>query len=215
MAQKLHAPIRVNFRARPERWIVQGANYYHWVDPQRGKARAGMMWIPLPGSCGAPFSLDPWQVRDQFLALDLGDRAAVVEFLGVTGEWPTDKRVLKARELQGFQQRMRDRLTDPRAAKFGFSAWSHTPGGVTLDYRKQPPGLSVSIHCQTALEAMSWTVDIDLILRGARFRYCARPDCKKLFELTSRHKRRYCSMYCAHLESVRRGRQATKRRHKR
>ena len=214
VAGQLLVPIRVNFWARPELWIVQGANYYHWVDPRRGKARTRMVWIPLSGSDGGSFSFDPWQLRDRFLALDLGDQAAVVEFLGETGEWPTNNGVLKGREIHRFQQRMRERLADPQAAKLGFRVWSPTPGGVTLDYRKHPAGLSVSIHCQTALEAMSWTVDIDLT-QGARFRYCARSDCKKLFELISRHKRRYCSMYCAHLESVRRGRQPRKRRQKR
>ena len=37
---------------------------------------------------------------------------------------------------------------------------------------------------------------------------CARPDCGKEFPVTSKHKRRYCTQYCGHLESIRRNRKS-------
>jgi hypothetical protein len=54
-------------------------------------------------------------------------------------------------------------------------------------------------------DALCLTVQIDL-LREVEFRKCKRPDCNEIFEVTSRHQRDYHTQYCAHLESVRRGR---------
>ena len=47
------------------------------------------------------------------------------------------------------------------------------------------------------------TIELDH-LRGAKFGVCARHDCPQFFEITSRHKRKYCSSGCAHLVAVRR-----------
>ncbi len=41
------------------------------------------------------------------------------------------------------------------------------------------------------------------LVQGARFRVCARKDCRLPFEITSRHKRRFCTQYCAHITSLR------------
>lgn len=40
---------------------------------------------------------------------------------------------------------------------------------------------------------------------------CERPDCAAIYELTSRHKRKFCSYDCAHLMAVRRSRPQKKR----
>lgn len=53
------------------------------------------------------------------------------------------------------------------------------------------------------------TLQIDH-LRGAKFGVCARPDCPRFFEITSNHKKKYCTMYCGHLESLRRMRKRQK-----
>lgn len=55
-------------------------------------------------------------------------------------------------------------------------------------------------YCRDAIEA---TITMDL-LRKAKIRSCKRSACRKPYEITSRHKRQYCSQYCAHLESMRR-----------
>jgi hypothetical protein len=49
------------------------------------------------------------------------------------------------------------------------------------------------------------------LAQGAKFRTCARKDCRLPFEVTSRHTRRFCTQYCAHITSLRRRR---KERHK-
>lgn len=66
------------------------------------------------------------------------------------------------------------------------------------------------IETNDVISAILATIEIDH-LRGAKFGCCARSDCRMFFEITSRHKRKYCSMYCAHLESVRRMRERRKR----
>jgi hypothetical protein len=62
------------------------------------------------------------------------------------------------------------------------------------------------IETTDALSAILATIEVDH-LRGAKFGACARPDCPRFFEIESKHKRKYCGQYCAHLESVRRTRE--------
>jgi hypothetical protein len=67
------------------------------------------------------------------------------------------------------------------------------------------------IKTYDVLGALLATVYVDH-LRDARFGFCARKDCRKLFERTSKHKRKYCDYDCAHLEAVRRGRLKAKKK---
>ena len=57
--------------------------------------------------------------------------------------------------------------------------------------------------------ALFATVTIDH-LSGTKYQACARPDCGMPFALESKHRRLYCTQYCAHLESVRKSRRAAK-----
>jgi hypothetical protein len=66
------------------------------------------------------------------------------------------------------------------------------------------------IRVRDVLTAILATIHIDH-LRGARFGFCHRHDCRKPFEIISKHKRKYCSQYCAPLSSMRK-RQRRKRR---
>jgi len=58
---------------------------------------------------------------------------------------------------------------------------------------------------RTLIDAVIASIQIDK-LRGAEFRYCARPDCKKPFQIESRHERIYCSTDCAHYMAVKNSR---------
>lgn len=49
------------------------------------------------------------------------------------------------------------------------------------------------------------------LAQGARFRTCARKDCRLSFEVTSRHTRRFCTQYCAHITSLRQRRRAERK----
>lgn len=61
------------------------------------------------------------------------------------------------------------------------------------------------ISAETCSEMLWITITADY-LHGTKFRICARRDCGLPFEIQSKHKRNYCTQYCAHLESVRRNR---------
>jgi hypothetical protein len=52
------------------------------------------------------------------------------------------------------------------------------------------------------------------LAQGAKFRTCARKDCRLPFEVTSRHARRFCTQYCAHITSLRQLRRLNKKRSK-
>lgn len=66
------------------------------------------------------------------------------------------------------------------------------------------------IETTDAVSSILATIELDH-LRGAKFGACARPDCHSFYEVTSRHKRKYCTQYCAHLEAQRRVRKKQKR----
>jgi hypothetical protein len=57
------------------------------------------------------------------------------------------------------------------------------------------------------------TVQFKLV-QGATFRTCARKDCRLPFEVTSRHTRRFCTQYCAHITSLRQRRKLERKSRK-
>lgn len=69
------------------------------------------------------------------------------------------------------------------------------------------------IDVTTAVQLLHASTHIDLI-RGAKFKLCARPDCRAPFPILSGHERKYCEWYCGHIESVRRRREDIKRQQK-
>jgi hypothetical protein len=67
------------------------------------------------------------------------------------------------------------------------------------------PTLFAEIHVCSTLQAILATNYVDS-LSGVNYGLCALPDCNQTFEITSTHKRDYCSQACAHKASVRRRR---------
>ena len=66
------------------------------------------------------------------------------------------------------------------------------------------------IETEDVVSSILATLIIDH-LRGAKVKVCARRDCSNFFEITSRHEKKYCQQYCAHIESQRRTRKKQKR----
>jgi hypothetical protein len=66
----------------------------------------------------------------------------------------------------------------------------------------------ISVH--DVLGALLATVYVDNLF-GARFGICARKICGNLFELKSKHEKKYCCYKCAHAEVVQRGRLKNRR----
>ncbi len=173
--------------------------------------------------------LDAWKVREEFLSLKseadfLGFLNRVGRFsAGVAGSGHWD-----LKDFKGWQQVFREflkcspamwpnYLVKLTAAAPGFNVrLIHMEMGVSLESRLRIrlswQRRSAVIWVTEAVSAILATIHIDH-LRGLRFRFCARRDCRRPFEITSRHRRKYCQQYCAHLESLRRMRNRKRRKH--
>jgi len=77
---------------------------------------------------------------------------------------------------------------------------------LAFDWGKAVPKPTITTVCFWSAVLLSLQIDH---ATGATFRSCARPDCGIPYPLTNRHKRKYCSQYCGHLESLRRQRGTT------
>jgi hypothetical protein len=88
--------------------------------------------------------------------------------------------------LQGFPEQLVIRADEP----------------VKGDKRKK---LCAEVFVNSVLEAILATAYIDE-LRGINYQLCALPDCPKIYEVSSKHERQYCSQACAHKASVRKRR---------
>jgi hypothetical protein len=137
---------------------------------------------------------DAWVMRDEFLRL-LPEADELANFLGRWGQW-NGKELLSVFELQLAHQKFRSSLLevsdappDEYKAVLRLS-WKSTGWSISTD------------QCERAIKT---TIAIDYSNR-AHFQGCARADCGAPFEINSRRKKKYCSWYCGHIESVRRGR---------
>lgn len=79
--------------------------------------------------------------------------------------------------------------------------WEPLP--ITFDWTSRVP--IARIKPFSALKTIVATIQLDR-LRGAQFKFCARNDCRRVFELESHPNRIYCDYECAHLVAVRNSR---------
>jgi hypothetical protein len=167
--------------------------------------------------------LNPWEVRDKFLRLRHDDRDALRTFLWTTGSfcW-LDHRPIAESELWQFQAVIREQLLNPRVSE------NRTRRATELENiihnRIQRHVLNINVGFEdgslvgeaeaiNTFDAILSTIFLDR-LKNLRFKVCQRPDCAAIYELTSRHNRKFCSYDCAHLMTVRRSRTGKKRRYK-
>jgi hypothetical protein len=192
-----------------------------WVEWKKGKPR-------LPGPPRTPRTFDGQTVRESFMAIK-GEEDAL-RFLNECGSFTSladaeSRHGWELRELLACQSLFGQLTTRPP------STWGHyaqtliSPGsylhpGMLNDIQRSASH-TVEFHWKD-LRPVHWhgathlavikttnvvatilaTIEIDH-LRGATFRLCARPDCPRSFEITSKHNRIYCSQECGHLVSVR------------
>jgi len=76
-----------------------------------------------------------------------------------------------------------------------------------IAFARHRSGSSAHVSVNLTFPSVLATVQFKLV-QGAKFRFCARKDCRLPFEITSRHKRRFCTQYCAHITSLRQRRRA-------
>jgi len=140
---------------------------------------------------------DAWQLRDEFLRTTL-DHPGAIALLNNWGPW-TYAGHEELRDLVRLQKSVREALTGS-AAK-----WLTSHESFPSLWRRIPEYPYFALRTNLCRDAIRMTVTIDL-LKKLRFRTCARRDCALPFAIQSKHKRKYCSQYCGHLESVRRNR---------
>lgn len=175
--------------------------------------------------------LDPWVMRSEFLDLGGENAESLLEFLNRYGLWSDEHRGPYPDETQvGPHDReraageiahappwsgsvvdvapiWREQGALREALPVGPAAWfSHNKKFLHFATQMKPPHL---LHVDSSiLEAIYTSITIDYLV-GFHFALCPRPDCAKPF-LVDHKAKRFCSQYCAHLVSVRRGRAEAK-----
>jgi hypothetical protein len=142
---------------------------------------------------------DPWRLRDDFLRMKPNSISAL-SFLGKWGRWVEWRTITGLPEMLDLQQAIRKALVS--SPKEWLSDSLSSPINLNSRTSEFPYLSMVTDSCAIAIR-MTTTIDL---LQRLKFRNCARPDCRVPFAITSKHKKDYCTQYCAHLESVRRNR---------
>ncbi len=171
---------------KPQLLIPSVPINYHWT-------RSEFMKLSLANA---------WQMRKDFERM-APDHDGAIAFLNKWGHWGsghfTD--LIDLTDILRLQSQVREALT-PSSGDRWFT--SHNPSRLDF-WRRDPKDRFFAVRTCLCQDAICVTVTADL-LRGAKFKFCARKDCRASFEVTSKHKKKYCCQYCGHLESVRKNR---------
>lgn len=152
--------------------------------------------------------LDLWQLRDDFLGWRLEDWSG---FFAMAGGWQGCFRISQ-RDFGEWQGLLRAALLCPAQEWKSLSQRFNSkkvakligPMRFVFDWHGVVPRAKAILP--DSLSAIIATLQIDA-LNGAKFRICARHDCKSApFKVEARHKI-YCSSECAHLVAVRNSRE--------
>ena len=187
----------------------------------------------LPGPAR---TFDPWEKRNEFFRLVTGDTEDLLTFLSGVGlfERPGFEH-LTFNEERAFESVPCTTVSGDAGKTHQVTYLPTTSEGRIWALRgllentlRKPEGWTgkyadfqvriirskgearVIITTTTFLESLLLTLCVDQV-QGAKVRKCARPDCGIPFSTTGGHKKKYCTWYCGHIESVRRSR---KRRRK-
>lgn len=180
-------------------------------------------WEFTPTPTEATVVLDAWEVRKEFSELR-HDHDALRNFLRKTGAfcWLNQYRPITESELWQFQEAIRQQLLNPTASENRTNLATEFQTAIINRTQVHVMNINVGFEGGTLVgeaealntfDAILSTIFIDR-LKKLRFKVCKRPDCAAIYELTSRHKRKFCSYDCAHLMAVRRSRPVKKRRYK-
>jgi hypothetical protein len=199
-AQPSALPIALRFDATTCGWEIKNGKLYHaqLESPDGG----------IPSELG---TLDPWKVRSDFLRIRNHDE--MLSFLRATGVFHKREESNRWRmpDLFKAQQGVRQLLqTLPQRWTFGTIGDNRRKRDLGPPNRPHSVCLNKDSHyaivsTSVTLRALVVSVMIDHV-RDARYSFCARADCGTQFRFESRHKRKYCSFECAHVEAVRRHR---------
>jgi hypothetical protein len=142
---------------------------------------------------------DALQMWKDFVRLK-ADAEMALDFLNSWGRWVPHRNFVALPELLELQEDVRYAVTDS-SAKWLSSPRSDLPRARSRS-REIPYFRVLTDACEAAIR-MATTIQL---LQGIKFGICARADCAAPFPVESKRNQIYCQKYCAHLESVRRGR---------
>lgn len=211
---RTNIPIRLRFLKIPTAWELRTVKGQESHQPCQF-AFPRYLTEGVPGN----IEIDAWQGRKEFLNIRENDNAALIGFLNKVGEvhnppilrhW-SDEVTQHLQEghpvpvdVQGlwkFRNNLRLALLNRK--QFPLEA---LPDGISFDLHFELDGAAAGIVTLTDAYRMLWaTVFVDMA-KGLRFKVCQREDCGEPFPLESKHKRKFCSWYCAHITTVRRNR---------
>jgi hypothetical protein len=194
--RRITLPVTLEFRAYPANLVAVSRNAY-LRDPDSAPRR----YIRKEYR-----ELDPWDLRDAFLAWLPEDWK---NFLSLAGSFSTS--ALDQGEFMEWQGLLREALKLPprkwpqlqkrfdpnKVEKF------LAPLRIEFEWDKESP--RAHIATMRSLDAIIATIQLDL-LQGAQFKTCARHDCDAPPFRGDDPRKQFCSHECAHLAAVRRGR---------
>jgi hypothetical protein len=235
-------PIWVLFTTTPGRWALDATSEQpeFVFSMGRGSYKKSLFPDAWRGKDGSLLISDVWKVRDVFL--DLKSDSDFLGFLDELGSFLPASHVATSGSrstLDSFkmwQDLFREFLRRGPATWLDFVKAQRRTGtpnrpdvavlveasNFTMQFRwhrgDEPYGKHVSpytaiLKASDIASAILATIHVDRI-RDAKFGFCARDDCRKPFEITSEHKRKYCEQYCGHLEAMRRQRRERKGKRK-
>ena len=170
---------------------------------------------------------DGWQLVRDFLGVDSEDAQSVLEFVNQYGKlsmpnslsilpMPNSKVALPKplpnesvfecfslrhfATLQDYLRRMLITADPTLPTPWATASSDFRPYEIV--FARDTYGSRAHVRVSSVFASMLATVQFKLT-QGAKFRICSRKDCHLPFEVTSLHKRRFCTQYCAHITSLR------------
>src|SRR5271157_5680400 len=196
--RRITLPVTLEFRAYPANLVAVSRNAY-LRDPDSAPRR----YIRKEYR-----ELDPWDLRDAFLAWLPEDWKNFLSFAGSFSTYGLDQG-----EVMEWQGLLREALKLPPKKwpqlqkRFHPSKVEKFLAPLRIEFEWDEESPRAHIATMRSLDAIIATIQLDL-LQGAKFRVCARHDCKEPpFQVGNRLKQ-FCSYECAHLAAVRRSRAA-------
>lgn len=140
---------------------------------------------------------DAWAMQEEFLQIS-PKTGQIINFLNKWGYW-------RGRTIQLVSDIVETHALIRKALVASPEKWlgSHHSILPLMLRRKDYPFFRMDTdQCELAIRTVT-TIDL---LNNVKFGICARPDCRTVYRIDSKHKRGYCKQYCGHLESMRRKR---------
>jgi len=198
----LEIPSQAVLRVAPASWVMASEHTFRLHSVQSAVGRE------------EPQEFDAWAIREAFLGLRTEKECLL--FLNQTGRFSSDMNqteevtVQHINQLQATLNEYLVRPSVPIADDMELTAFpqvrsvnSNPPICSPVEFRLKESQRAVRFVAGNTTYAMLLSILLDR-LKGARFLLCARPDCRRLFQVTSAHRRKFCSQYCGHFESLRR-----------